>query len=86
MTPTHSVKKGHRHRYYVSRALLTEGPSATAERGWRLPAREIEPSVAAAAAILLDDKSALMTAIQRHGIEANRIMSILEQRQRGSGS
>ena len=25
LTPTHTVKKGRRHRYYVSRALLTEG-------------------------------------------------------------
>jgi hypothetical protein len=29
LTPTHSVKNGRRHRYYVSRLLLTEGPSAT---------------------------------------------------------
>jgi site-specific DNA recombinase len=79
LTPTHAVKNGHRHRYYVSRLLLTDGPSATAERGWRLPAREIEHSVAAAAATLLQDKSALVTAIQEHGIGADRIVSILEQ-------
>ena len=79
LTPTHTVKKGRRHRYYVSRALLTEGPSATAGNGWRLPAREIEPTVAAAAATILDDKSALVTAIREHGIEAGRIVPILEQ-------
>jgi site-specific DNA recombinase len=59
--------------------LLTDGPSAIAERGWRLPAREIEHSVAAAATTLLQDKSALVTAIQEHGIAADRIVSILEQ-------
>jgi site-specific DNA recombinase len=79
LTPTHSVKKGRRHRYYVSRMLLTEGPSATAGNGWRLPASEIETSVAAAAATLLEDKSALVTAIQQRGIESHRMMPILGQ-------
>ena len=78
LTPTHAVKNGRRHRYYVSRRLLTEGAGASAERGWRLPARAIEQSVAASAATLLEDKSALVTAIQEHGIEADRILPILE--------
>ena len=77
LSPTHSVKQGRRHRYYVSRLLLTAGAGARAERGWRLPAREIEQSVAAAAATLLEDKSALVTAIQERGIEAHRIVPIL---------
>jgi site-specific DNA recombinase len=79
LTSTHSVKNGRRHRYYVSRRLLTEGASTTTGNRWRLPAKEIEPSVAAAAANLLEDKSALMTAIQERGIEAGRIVPILEQ-------
>jgi site-specific DNA recombinase len=79
LTPTHTVKKGLRHRYYVSRALLTEGTRANGQQGWRLPANEIEPSVAAAAATLLEDKTALVTAIQEKGIEADQIVSILEQ-------
>ena len=79
LTPTHSVKNGRRHRYYVSRALLAEGPGATAGNGWRLPGKEIEPSVVAAAVTLLQDKSALVTAIQERGIEAGRIAPIFEQ-------
>jgi site-specific DNA recombinase len=79
LTPTHSTKNGRRHRYYVSRALLTEGPNATAGNGWRLPASEIEICVAAVAATLLEDKSALVTAIQQRGIESHRMMSILGQ-------
>ena len=79
LTPTHSVKKGRRHRYYVSRQLLAEGPDAGADRGWRLPANEIERAVATAAAKLLEDKSALGTAIQQRGIETHRIVPILEQ-------
>ena len=79
LTPTHSVKKGRRHRYYVSRALLTEGPSATPGNGWRLPANEIEQSVTAAAATMLEDKSALVTAIHERGIETDRIAAIFER-------
>jgi site-specific DNA recombinase len=79
LTSTHALKKGRRHRYYVSRWLLTEGPGGAAERGWRLPALEIEHSVAASAATLLEDKPALVTAIQQRGIEAERIAPILEQ-------
>ena len=79
LTPTHAVKNTRRHRYYVSRPLLTEGARAFGEGGWRLPAREIEQSVAAAAAGILKDKTALVTAIQEKGIEADRIVSILEQ-------
>jgi hypothetical protein len=58
---------------------LAEGPDADADRGWRLPANEIERTVAAAAATLLEGKSALVTAIQQRGIETHRIMLILEQ-------
>ena len=79
LSPTHSVKQGRRHRYYVSRLLLTAGAGARAERGWRLPAGEIEQSVAAVATTLLEDKSVLVTAIQQRGIEAHKIIPILEQ-------
>ena len=77
LTPTHSVKMGRRHRYYVSRLLLTEGRRATGDRGWRLPAKEIERSVAAAATTLLEDKTAVVVAIQQREIEPERIMPIL---------
>jgi site-specific DNA recombinase len=80
LTPTHAVKKGRRHRYYVSRGLLTEGARArTTSGGWRLPAQEIEQTVAAATATMLEDKSALVTAIQQCGVEADRITAIVEQ-------
>jgi site-specific DNA recombinase len=79
LTGTHAVKKGRRHRYYVSRRLLTEGPDANADRGWRLPATEIERSVGAAAATMLEDKSALVTAIHERGVESDRIIGILER-------
>ena len=79
LTPTHAVSKGRRHRYYVSRVLLTEGASVAAGNGWRLPAQEIECGVAAAATTLLGDKSAWVTAIQERGIETHEIRPILAQ-------
>ena len=79
LTATHAVKNTRQHRYYVSRPLLTEGARAIGEGGWRLPAREIERSVAAAAAGILKDKTTLVRAIQEQGIEADRIVSILER-------
>ena len=81
LTPTHAVKKGLRHRYYVSRSLLGAGTEANVG-GWRLPAREIERSVAAAAASLLEDQSLLLAAIHDNDIEADRIIPILEEAQR----
>jgi len=43
LTPTHCQKNGRRFRYYVSNRLVSGGCDPT---GWRLPARELEVSVA----------------------------------------
>ena len=63
LTPTHAVKNGRRYRYYVSRRLVT-GTGDPQRRGWRLPAREIEHAVAAAASEILKDRSALVAAMR----------------------
>ena len=44
LTPTHSKKGSRRHRYYISSRLLSTGAADVA--GWRLPARQLEQSVA----------------------------------------
>ena len=43
LTPTHSLKAGRRHRYYVSNRLISGGPDPT---GWRLPGPRLEALVA----------------------------------------
>lgn len=43
LTPTHSLKAGRRHRYYISNRLITGGPDPT---GWRLPAGRLEGLIA----------------------------------------
>ncbi len=47
LTPTHCIKAGKRHPYYVSNRLIGNGPDPT---GWRLPARKLETAVATAIA------------------------------------
>jgi DNA invertase Pin-like site-specific DNA recombinase len=45
LTPTHALSHGRRHRYYVSRRLITESGKADLS-GWRLPAPALEKALA----------------------------------------
>ncbi len=51
LTPTHAIKAGKRHRYYVSNRLISGGPDKTA---WRLPAERSEQRISEAIADHLD--------------------------------
>jgi hypothetical protein len=64
LTPSHAVKGDRRYRYYVSRSLM-KGPAARVDGGWRLPAAEIERSVAAAAQSILDDQQTVFPQLKR---------------------
>ena len=64
LTPSHAVKGDRRYRYYASRSLM-KGPAARVDAGgWRLPAAEIERSIAAAAQSILDDQQTVISAIE----------------------
>lgn len=63
LTPTHAIKAGRRYRYYSSPALLNGG--AKDHQGWRLPAREIELTVAVALKSLLEDHKAVADALDQ---------------------
>lgn len=63
-----AVRRGRRYRYYVSRALV-RGSTAEGQRGWRVPGPELERAVAIAARSILDDKSAILEALQAAGME-----------------
>jgi site-specific DNA recombinase len=84
LTPSHAVKGKRRYRYYVSRSLIT-GTANDSKTGWRLPAAEIERSVAAAAAMVLDDRAAILTDIERSASNTNQIKSILDGASAWSG-
>jgi hypothetical protein len=74
---SHAVKGDRRYRYYVSRSLM-KGSAAQVEGGWRLPAAEIERSVAAAAKSILDDPQAVVSTTEGAALDSSRIAPILK--------
>jgi DNA invertase Pin-like site-specific DNA recombinase len=84
LTPSHARKGERRYRYYISRGL-TIGPTHRVHDGWRLPAPELERTVAAAAQQLLSDEPVIATAVEDAGVAANRIPSVLETTRVWSG-
>ncbi len=62
MTPTHSVKKGTRYRYYISRRLVA-GPKSDSSRGQRVPASNLEALVIGRLRALLADPVEFLNAI-----------------------
>ncbi len=83
LTPSHAVKGGSRYRYYVSRSLVTG--AAGQPQGWRLPAREIERGVAAAAQALLCHHGLLGALARDSGITPDRLSMLLEAAGRYTG-
>jgi hypothetical protein len=77
LTPSHARKGARRYRYYVSHGLNL-GPTERLRDAWRLPASEIERTVAAAAHQLLGDEPAIATAVKEAGMTASQIPSVLE--------
>jgi DNA invertase Pin-like site-specific DNA recombinase len=68
--------KGARHyRYYVSRGLV-RGSKEHRERGWRVPAPEMEGVVRAVAEQLLSDRAALAEAAEAAAIDTGRLPAI----------
>jgi site-specific DNA recombinase len=76
LTPSHAVKGNRRYRYYVSRSLM-KGVPIKPGQGWRVPAGEIERNLAAAVAVILDERTALVTDVDVAGVGAHDMTSIL---------
>src|SRR6185437_8598768 len=72
LTPSHALKDGRRYRYYVSRSLVT-GTAKDTNRGWRLPALQIEKIVAIEAAKMLGDRGAIATALEQAGLTPGQL-------------
>jgi site-specific DNA recombinase len=77
LTPSHAVKGKRRYRYYISRCLIT-GSAKRTEAGWRVPAAELERSVATAATMILDDHTAILAGIEQSNSDASHLKSILD--------
>jgi site-specific DNA recombinase len=75
LTPTHAAKGERRYRYYVSRGLIN-GTAESSVRGWRLPAPEIERTVAWAACTMIEDEVAIANAADAAGLALDRLPSI----------
>jgi len=75
LTPTHATKGERRYRYYVSRNLIN-GTADAGRGGWRLPAPEIERTVAAAAATMLGDEAAIADAALASGLAEQQLPSL----------
>ena len=78
LTPSHSVKKGRRYRYYVSRSLIT-GTAQVGNRGWRLPAPDLDRAVAQAVRSILADQNALSIALTEVGIGTGSLSACLSR-------
>jgi hypothetical protein len=57
---------------------LMKGPAARMDGGWRLPAAEIERTIAAAVQNILDDQQTVVSAIEEAGLDSSRIAPILK--------
>jgi site-specific DNA recombinase len=76
-----AVKDRRRYRYYVSRALV-RGSKVEGQRGWRVPGPELERAVAIAARSILEDKAAILEALQVGGIgdiDVSRVFALVAE-------
>ena len=64
LTPTHTVKKGTRYRYYVSTPLII-GAVKSGSHGRRIPAANLEDLVITKLRTFLADKGAILDAIKK---------------------
>ena len=72
----HANKKGRRYRYYISQSLKRGIKSETPD-GWRLPGQQIEQTILGLAQAMLNDRDAIVTALQASGTPSHHIPGIL---------
>ena len=72
-----AAKAGRRYRYYVSRSLVN-GSANEGGKGWRLAAPEIERAVAIAGRQILNDRTKLLEALEKSGIDSPDVRGTLE--------
>jgi len=72
-----AAKGGRRYRYYVSRDLV-RGSAKRVRSGWRIAAPELERAVVAVAKSFLEDKPAVLAALQESEIEVADVRQVFE--------
>ena len=66
LIPTHANKKGTRYRYYVSQSLIKQRKTKTGDKGWRLPANDLEGLVEDRLTAFLADDAEIFDAVAPH--------------------
>jgi hypothetical protein len=82
LTPSHAVKGERRYRYYVSRNLINR-TKESGLGGWRLPAQEIERTVASAAYTMLSDQAVIANAALAIGLAEHQLPTLFSLPQTG---
>jgi hypothetical protein len=77
MAPSHANKKGRRYRYYVSYSLKA-GMAGQNNHGWRLPAQEIEQTIAQAARAVLGNHKVISGDLTEAGFKPEQIPKMLK--------
>ena len=70
LTPTHTVRKGTRYRYYVSKSLV-RGAAQDSSQGWRIPAGNLESLVVGRLRAFFADEGAILSAIDEAATTGN---------------
>ena len=83
LVPTHTVKKGRRYRYYVSRSLQADVRSQ-ASTGVRIPAGDLENAVSHRVAAFLADRAAVFAALRNTITDAAAHHHLLERAEQRS--
>jgi site-specific DNA recombinase len=71
-TPSHTVKRGRRYRYYVLHRLVT-GPTTETKPGWRLPAAELERIIATEMIKILQAPATVTDVVKKLGLDRERV-------------
>jgi len=81
LSPSHTNKKGHRYRYYVSRDLIRKGRDErdSSKTAWRFPARELEDAVRHALGTFLTDQPRLLDVLNSGDSDPRKIERALEK-------
>lgn len=69
LSPCHANKNGRRYRYYVSRDIIQHGIK---QRGWRIPAAELEGATKRSLTSLLTDEARLIDELAFNGTVATK--------------
>lgn len=72
----HANKKGRRYRYYISQSLKTR-TKEDAPNGWRLPGQAIEANIFSIAQAMLNDRDAMVDALQAENVPSHHIPALL---------